>query len=104
MIKSLLIHLRRSLLLASRTIRKPAVVRHAGVLMAVDDRIPPVVRKFIYCGDYEKSELRAIRQNLEPEDVVMEVGTGLGFISLQCAEGSARTASIPSRRMPTSSR
>ena len=84
--KSLLIQLRRSLLLASRGLRKPAVVRHAGILMDVGGHLSPVVRKFIYCGDYEKSELRAIRRNLEPDDVVMEVGTGLGFISLQCAK------------------
>jgi FkbM family methyltransferase len=85
MIKQKLIDLRRSLLLATRRLRKPSVVRHAGVLLAVGDHLSPVVTRFIYGGDYEKSELKAIRKNLEPDDVVMEVGTGLGFISLQCA-------------------
>lgn len=85
MLKPALIQLRRSLLLAFRNLRKPAVVSHAGVRMAVGDHLSPVLRKFIYGGDYEKSELKAIRENLEPDDVVMEVGTGLGFISLQCA-------------------
>jgi FkbM family methyltransferase len=85
MIKQTLISLRRSLLLASRNLRGPAVVNHAGVRMAVGDHLSPTVRKFLYAGDYEKSELRAIRDHLEADDVVMEVGTGLGFISLQCA-------------------
>lgn len=76
---------RRAALLGYRRLLRPRVVRHAGVLLAIGDHLSPAIVEWIYAGDYEKSELKAIRSSLEPSDVVLEVGAGLGFISMQCA-------------------
>jgi FkbM family methyltransferase len=86
MIRSSLIELRRRVLRTYRGWRRPRVIRHAGVLLEIDRHLPPEILEFLYAGDYERSELKPLRQHLRPDDVVMELGAGLGFISLQCAK------------------
>jgi FkbM family methyltransferase len=86
MIRSLLIEARRRVLRTYRRWRQPRVIRHAGVLLAIDRHVPPEILEFLYAGDYERSELKPLRKHLRPDDVVMELGAGIGFISLQCAK------------------
>lgn len=86
MIRRTLIELRTRLLRTYRRWRRPNVIRHVGVLLAMDPRIPPEIMEFLHGGEYERSELKALRRHLSPDDVVMELGTGIGFISLACAK------------------
>jgi FkbM family methyltransferase len=85
MIRPLLIEARRRVLRTYRRWRQPRVIRHAGVLLAIDRHVPPEILEYLYAGDYERSELKPLRKHLRPDDVVMELGAGIGFISLQCA-------------------
>ena len=52
----------------------------------------PRVERALSRGGYEREELRLIGEVLLPEDVVLEVGAGLGLVSTYCAKrvGSSR--------------
>jgi FkbM family methyltransferase len=43
------------------------------------------IAREIFLGDYEREEIAIISEHLHPQDVVLEVGTGLGFLSAYCA-------------------
>lgn len=44
------------------------------------------VLRFIDNGKYESSEISIIKNTLEKEDIVLELGTGIGFVSAYCAK------------------
>jgi FkbM family methyltransferase len=46
----------------------------------------PRVERALSKGGYEREELRLIGQVLSPEDIVLEVGAGLGLVSTYCAK------------------
>jgi len=77
---------RRKLLHAWRAVRQPAVINHMGIRLHVGQHLPPVLKKALYSGMYERAETKIIRRHLEPDDVVLELGTGLGFVALYCAK------------------
>ena len=55
-------------------------------LITAKDRIPKIVRNGIFKETYEEPEKILIRAALRPGDRVLEVGGGVGFISLFCAK------------------
>ena len=44
------------------------------------------VLRFIDNGEYERSEISIVKNNLGKEDRVLELGTGIGFVSAFCAK------------------
>lgn len=48
--------------------------------------VSPGIAKEIYFGDYEAKEIEIISKRIEPSDVVLEVGAGLGYLSAYCAK------------------
>lgn len=48
--------------------------------------ISPGIQKKIYFGDYEVKESDIVDKRLEADDVVMEVGAGIGYLSALCAK------------------
>lgn len=57
--------------------------------------IPPSVRGHIFKGGYEAVEAELVSAILTPGDRVLEVGTGIGFVSILCAKlaGQGRVTS-----------
>ena len=45
----------------------------------------PTLRRILYSERYERSESRCAVVALSPDDVVLEVGSGLGYLSTICA-------------------
>lgn len=43
------------------------------------------LKRTFYNGSYEKDEVVILSQYLQPDDVVMEIGAGIGFLSAFCA-------------------
>jgi FkbM family methyltransferase len=58
----------------------------------VGRHMSPRVERALSRGGYEREELRLIGEVLLPDDVVLEVGAGLGLVSTYCAKrvGSSR--------------
>lgn len=72
---------------------KPAWARQHGILLpAWQPGIPPGVARQIWLGEYEDKEFDIVSRRLTSDDVVFEVGTGLGFLAAYCARvvGSGR--------------
>jgi FkbM family methyltransferase len=91
--KSILSRLKRRFILELETLMEPTVdVEIEEVRIQADQRISKWVRQALRHGDYESLEIRLLREKLTENDVVMEVGAGIGFISTYCAKqiGSER--------------
>lgn len=71
----------------------PRWVDNQGVLLPTEGPgISPGIRKQIFFSEYEDKEIEIVSKRLSSDDVVMEVGAGIGFLSAYCAKriGSER--------------
>lgn len=75
----------RQLLLMFRTITKPNIVSIYNVQLPIPVPIPAKIKggplKALYAGYYEQEELDLLNRHLDKDDIVMEVGTGLGLLA-----------------------
>jgi FkbM family methyltransferase len=84
---SILSRLKRRFMLECETWMEPIVdVKIEEVRIRADQRISKWVRQALRHGDYESLEIQLLREKLTENDVVMEVGAGIGFISTYCAK------------------
>ena len=66
--------------------RQPDWADNHGVLLPVKHGlVSPGIAREIYFGDYEAKEIEIISRRLAADDVVLEVGAGLGYLSAYCA-------------------
>jgi FkbM family methyltransferase len=67
--------------------RQPDWADNHGVLLPVKHPlVSQGIAREIYLGDYESKEIEIISKRLAPDDVVVEVGAGLGFLSAYCSK------------------
>jgi FkbM family methyltransferase len=65
---------------------RPDWADNHGVMLPVKHAlVSPHIAREIYMGDYEAKEIEIISRRLASDDVVFEVGAGLGFLSAYCA-------------------
>lgn len=57
------------------------VVEVSGIRLRIGSHLSPPILGSVLDGDYEGGELELLRSTLAPDDVVMELGTGLGFLA-----------------------
>ncbi len=57
-----------------------------GIYLPLTNDIGFNTLRWIVNGQYEHGEIDLIRQRIEPADRIMEIGTGLGFISAYCSK------------------
>lgn len=57
-----------------------------GIYLPAYPRFGYSVLRFIYDGTYECEELNILKSKLQSADIVLELGTGIGFISAYCAQ------------------
>jgi len=72
---------------------QPEYADNFGVLLPLKHPlITAGIGKEIYFGDYERKEATIVSQRLTADDVVLEIGAGIGFLSAYCAKriGSER--------------
>src|SRR5690349_1494601 len=67
-----------------RILRRP-IITVEGVQLRVGRHLSRRVERALSRGAYVRQELQLIGALLEPEDVVLEVGAGLGLVSSYCA-------------------
>ncbi len=66
---------------------KPNMVNYNGVKLIVNNElISNHIRSIVYSYAYEKEEIVILSQVLKKEDIVMEVGAGMGFLSIFCSK------------------
>jgi FkbM family methyltransferase len=66
---------------------RPEWADNHGVMLPVKHAlVSPGIAREIYLGDYEAKEIEIIARRLADDDVVFEVGAGLGFLSAYCAK------------------
>ncbi|OGA00507.1 MAG: hypothetical protein A2Z64_02460 [Betaproteobacteria bacterium RIFCSPLOWO2_02_67_12] len=71
----------------------PRWVDNQGVLLPTEGSgISRGIRRQIFFSEYEDKEIEIVAKRLASDDVVMEVGAGIGFLSAYCAKriGSER--------------
>ncbi len=70
----------------ARRALRPTTIRHFGVRLAVDQQVfsPSIVESF-YKGGYESAEVDIIRATVSPDDRVLEIGGGVGFVGIVTA-------------------
>ncbi len=87
-----LVNIKQYVLNAYRQFTRPKIVEISGVKIFITENIKGHILRTIYTQTYEGSEFKIIKSQLESDDVVMELGTGIGFISSYCAKqiGSER--------------
>lgn len=70
-----------------RHVYRPEFADNFGVLLPLrHSLISPAIAKEIYLGEYERKEAEIVSRCLDKDDVVMEVGAGIGFLSAYCAK------------------
>jgi FkbM family methyltransferase len=66
--------------------RWPRRLRSNGMLFPIDDRFTPRRQaRALRNGAYEPREYRAVTALARPEDIVLELGAGIGYMSTTCA-------------------
>jgi len=66
---------------------KPSIINYKNVQLKIDDSlISNHIKNIIYNFTYEKEEILILSKVLSKEDIVMEVGAGMGFLSTFCAK------------------
>ncbi|WNZ27667.1 FkbM family methyltransferase [Leptolyngbya sp. NK1-12] len=57
-----------------------------GIKIPMGDHISPKVQRAFHYSCYERPEIETLKSYLASDDVVMELGTGLGLLSIYCAQ------------------
>ena len=69
-----------------RNVRRPSLVTVNGVKIAIDhERMPGDLISWIHLERHEAAEARMCRRVIRPNDRVLELGAGIGFIGSLCA-------------------
>ncbi|NOR69646.1 MAG: FkbM family methyltransferase [Methylomarinum sp.] len=84
--KKLFKYLSRPIRTIWHTYNRTIVDAGGGVLIRIQPAISNSARCAIVSRTYEKPELISIEAKLTKDDIVMELGTGIGFISTYCAK------------------
>lgn len=74
-----------------RIFTQPKLINNFGIKIKDGIHIHREILKYLYLGTYEISELSILQNTIEKTDRIMDIGAGLGFISIYCAKriGSA---------------
>lgn len=69
-----------------RMLARPGIIEHCGVKLKVKDpSVSAWVRDAIYKGFYELAEATLLKSHLRSDDIVVEIGAGIGFIGALCS-------------------
>jgi FkbM family methyltransferase len=89
-------------------ITKPKQMYLNGIILAIEDYYPIQAVKSIYRCRYEAAEARCVLARIDSDDVIMDFGAGIGYISILCAKsiGSERVFCYEanSQLIPTATR
>lgn len=67
-----------------------------GIMLHLTEMVSEHVRSYIRSGYYEWHERQVLGPLLRPDDIVLELGTGLGFLALWCGKRCERVVTVES--------
>ncbi|MCD6298054.1 MAG: FkbM family methyltransferase [Deltaproteobacteria bacterium] len=79
-------HIIKKIIYYKRRIFRPKVIKNYGVKINTGEHISKNIMNFIYWGAYEGEEVAILSKVLKPTDKVLEIGSGLGFLTIFCAK------------------
>ena len=81
-----------------RVVRR-RIISIEGIRIRLGRHISPRVERALTKGAYEREEMRLVEAVLEPDDIVVDIGAGLGLVSAYCAQriGSERVFALRGR-------
>lgn len=85
MLVRIILFFKRHLRFYIRKFFKFKYVRLNGIKINISD-LSPSLKMFFYSDSYENYEIRLLEKYLNENDIVMELGTGIGFLSAFCAK------------------
>lgn len=66
---------------------QPKIINYYGCRLYLDKNlISKKIRKIIYNYSYELQEISILSKTLDSKDVVLEIGAGMGFVSIFCSK------------------
>lgn len=88
MIKSINWHIKRIIkkVIYSLKIAFSPVVKINGIKLIVKKEWSFNVKDHLIRKDYESGEVEIIKKNIDSDDIVLEIGTGLGFLAIFCSK------------------
>ena len=71
---------------------RPKTIELEGIKINIGDYLSSSIKEAMYGGYYEQQEIQLVKSYLASDDVIMEIGAGIGFLSSYCAKkiGSER--------------
>jgi FkbM family methyltransferase len=66
--------------------RKPDIIKNNGILIRLADEIHPHIKSRIYENKYERREMLLLKKTLKSEDIVLDIGSGIGQTAILCAK------------------
>jgi len=85
---------RRRVRAVFRKLLRPRLIQHHGVWLPLSDAVSAEMRAVLYSGAYEEREYQVLSRLLTPGDRVLELGSGLGFITVVCAQRCSSVSSV----------
>lgn len=79
-------HIIKRIVYYKRRIFRPKVIKNNGVKINAGEHISKNIMNFIYSGAYEGEEVAILMKALKSTDKVLEIGSGLGFLTVFCAK------------------
>jgi FkbM family methyltransferase len=67
--------------------KQKEILEYHGILLPLYmASISSKMRNILYQGNYENNEMHAVERKLKKNDIVLELGTGIGFIATLCSK------------------
>lgn len=83
-----------------RKLLRPRVITNGGVRLDLGEIAGTRYARSFYRDSHERDEREIVGRNLEPEDVVLELGAGVGLVTILCSQriGSERVHTFEANR------
>jgi tRNA G37 N-methylase Trm5 len=88
----------------TRKLFRPKQIQNGSVRIDMREWTSTRQARDLYYDRHEAAERQIIEQRLRPDDIVLELGSGMGIVTISCCQIRAVIECIPLRPIPRWSR